>query len=225
MESKWYARGSWSRRAINERLRDRSVSATGVRPHARRTFQPGLLIIDFINGFADPLIFGGGNIKNAISATIEVLEEARRRKWPVAHARSVYASDGSDANVFTTKAPSLLRLTEDAHESAIVAELRPIDGELIVRKTVPSAFFETGLRSWLTTQKVDSLIVTGCTTSGCVRASVHDAMCCGFRPFVLEDCVGDRATEPHKANLFDMGQKNAEVLTFKEFRKQMTRPV
>ena len=177
--------------------------------------QPGLIIIDFNNGFADPAIFGGGNIKEAIISTVEVLQEARRRKWPVAHIRSVYADDQSDANVFTMKAPSLLRLTEHSHESAIVPELAPVAGELIVRKTVPSAFFETNLRSWLTMQKVDSLIVTGCTTSGCVRASVHDAMVCGFRPFVLEECVGDRAMEPHKANLFDMGQKNAEVLTFK----------
>lgn len=183
--------------------------------------QPGLIIIDFNNGFADPAIFGGGNIKEAILATVEVLQEARRRKWPVAHIRSVYADDQSDANVFTMKAPSLLRLTEHSHESAIVPELAPVAGELIVRKTVPSAFFETNLRSWLTMQKVDSLIVTGCTTSGCVRASVHDAMVCGFRPFVLEECVGDRAMEPHKANLFDMGQKNAEVLTFKTFLERL----
>ena len=183
--------------------------------------QPGLIIIDFNNGFADPAIFGGGNIKEAIISTVEVLQEARRRKWPVAHIRSVYADDQSDANVFTMKAPSLLRLTEHSHESAIVPELAPVAGELIVRKTVPSAFFETNLRSWLTMQKVDSLIVTGCTTSGCVRASVHDAMVCGFRPFVLEECVGDRAMEPHKANLFDMGQKNAEVLTFKTFLERL----
>jgi maleamate amidohydrolase len=183
--------------------------------------QPGLIIIDFNNGFADPAIFGGGNIKEAIISTVAVLQEARRRKWPVAHIRSVYADDQSDANVFTMKAPSLLRLTEHSHESAIVPELAPVAGELIVRKTVPSAFFETNLRSWLTMQKVDSLIVTGCTTSGCVRASVHDAMVCGFRPFVLEECVGDRAMEPHKANLFDMGQKNAEVLTFKTFLERL----
>jgi maleamate amidohydrolase len=187
--------------------------------------QPGLVIIDFINGFADPAIFGGGNIKEAIIATAKVLDEARRRKWPVAHVRSVYADDKSDANVFTMKAPSLLRLTEHSHDSAIVPELTPVAGELIVRKTVPSAFFETNLRSWLTMHKVDSLVVTGCVTSGCVRASVHDAMCCGFRPFVLEDCVGDRAIEPHKANLFDMAQKNAEVLSFKEFLDRLAQSV
>lgn len=182
---------------------------------------PGLLIIDFINGFADPLVFGGGNIREAIAATIPVLEEARRQRWPVAHVRTVFQDDGTDANVFTMKAPKLLALTEAAHETAIVPELRPVEGELVVRKTVPSAFFETGLRSWLTRHQVDSLVVTGCVTSGCVRASVHDAMCCGFRPFVLEDCVGDRALEPHRSNLFDMAQKNAEVLSFKEFKERL----
>ena len=187
--------------------------------------RPGLLIIDFINGFVDPLVFGGGNIKDAIACTVPVLEEARRRKWPVAHARTVFADDGADANVFSLKAPSLLRLTEDSHDTAIVSELRPITGELVVRKTVPSAFFEPGLRSWLTRHHVDSLVVTGCVTSGCVRASVHDAMCCGFRPFVLEDCVGDRAIEPHNANLFDMAQKYAEVLGFKDFLNRLANPV
>jgi maleamate amidohydrolase len=178
---------------------------------------PGLLIIDFINSFLDPATFGGGNIRDAMLSTVPVLAEARARGWPIAHTRVVYADDGSDANVFTMKAPSLLRLTEHVHETAIVPELAPREGELIVRKTVPSAFFETGLRSWLTRHHVDSLLIAGCVTSGCVRASVHDAMCSGFRPFVLEECVGDRAAEPHRANMFDMAQKNAEVLDFEAF--------
>lgn len=179
--------------------------------------RPALLIIDFINSFLDPAIFGGGNIRSAMTATIPVLAEARRRGWPCAHTRVVYADDGSDANVFSMKAPSLLRLTESSADTAIVPELAPLAGELIVRKNVPSAFFETGLRSWLTRHGVDSLLIAGCVTSGCVRASVHDAMCSGFRPYVLEECVGDRAIEPHRANLFDMAQKNAEVLGFEDF--------
>jgi maleamate amidohydrolase len=183
--------------------------------------QPGLLIVDFVNGFLDPLMFGGGNISSAMLATIPVLAEARRRGWPVAHTRIVFADDSSDANVFSLKAPSLLRLTESAPESAIVPQLRPIAGEAVVRKNVPSAFFETGLRSWLTARHVDSVLIAGCVTSGCVRASVVDAMSCGFRPYVLEDCVGDRASEPHRANLFDMAQKNAEVLDFEHLLRDL----
>ena len=90
-----------------------------------------------------------------------------------------------------------------------------------MRKTVPSAFFGTGLAAWLTGHGVGSLLVAGCTTSGCVRASVVDAMSHGFRPLVLEDCVGDRALGPHDANLFDMAQKNADVLPWATLRERL----
>lgn len=181
----------------------------------------GLLIIDFVRGFADPDAFGGGNIPEAIAATVPVLGEARRRGWPVAHTRIVFADDAGDHNVFAAKVPTLLALTETAARSAIVPELTPVEGELVVRKTVPSAFFETGLRSWLTQRGVETLLIAGTTTSGCVRASVIDAMSCGFKPVVLEDCVGDRALGPHESNLFDMGQKNADVLRFAEVLAQL----
>jgi maleamate amidohydrolase len=174
----------------------------------------GLLIVDFVVGFADPSAFGGGNIPPAIKATRIALDEARKRGWPVAHSRIVFADDASNANVFTAKVPTLLGLTENSPLSAIVPELAPVAGELVVRKTVPSAFFETGLRSWLTQRGVETLLIAGATTSGCVRASVIDAMSCGFRPVVLADCVGDRAIGPHESNLFDMGQKNADVMAF-----------
>jgi len=169
----------------------------------------GLLIVDFVNGFADP---GGGNIAPAIARTREVLAAARARGWPVAHSRIVYAEDGSDANVFSIKVPGMQTLTEHAPISAIVPELTPVAGELVVRKTVPSAFFGTGLAPWLTQRGVETLLVAGATTSGCVRASVVDAMCHGFRPVVLADCVGDRALGPHDANLFDIAQKYGDVI-------------
>ncbi|MBP2303396.1 isochorismatase family protein [Azospirillum picis] len=173
----------------------------------------GLLIVDFVNGFADPGSFGGGNIAEAIQATTGLLAQARARRWPVAHSRIVFADDASDANVFSLKVPSLLKLTEQSPLSAIVPQLAPREGELVVRKTVPSAFFGTGLAPWLTQRGVSTLVVAGTTTSGCVRASVIDAMSFGFRPVVLSDCVGDRALPPHDANLFDMDQKCADVMT------------
>lgn len=172
----------------------------------------GLLIVDFVNGFADPAIFGGGNIPAAIDRTVTVLAEARRRGWPVAHSRIVYADDGSDATIFSIKVPGMLTLTEAAPASAIVPQLTPAAGELVVRKTNPSAFFGTGLAPWLTQKGVETLLVAGCTTSGCVRASVVDAMGHGFRPVVLSDCVGDRALAPHEANLFDIAQKYGDVV-------------
>lgn len=172
----------------------------------------GLLIIDFVNGFADPNVFGGGNIKEAIQNTVPLLAEARKRGWPVAHSRIVFADDGADHNIFSLKVPSMLGLKEHDHNSAIVPELTPAQGELVVRKTVPSAFFGTSLAAWLAMRGVQTLVVSGAVTSGCVRASVVDAMQWGFRPLVVSDCVGDRAIAPHDANLFDMAQKYAVVM-------------
>jgi maleamate amidohydrolase len=173
----------------------------------------GLLIVDFVNGFADPAVFGGGNIAPAIERTVALLSHARERGWPVAHTRIVFADDDADENIFTLKVPGLLSLKEHAHNSAIVPQLTPREGELVVRKTVPSAFFGTSLAAWLALRGVQTLVIAGAVTSGCVRASVVDAMQCGFRPFVLSDCVGDRAVAPHDANLFDMAQTYAAVMT------------
>lgn len=176
----------------------------------------GLLIVDLVVGFADPAIFGGGNIPEAIERTTHALKFARESGWPVAHSRIVYAADGSDDNVFSLKVPGMATLTEDNPNSAIVPELTPAKGELVVRKVVPSAFFGTQLTPWLAQRGVQTLLVAGAVTSGCVRASVVDAMSFGFRPIVLSDCVGDRALGPHDASLFDMGQKYAAVLPLAE---------
>src|SRR5262249_3128998 len=153
----------------------------------------GLILVDFVRGFADPQQFGGGNIAEAVSNSIPVLAFFRERGLAVAHTRIVFAEDGSDANLFSAKVPGLLKLTEDSRASATVPELLPAAGELVVRKTLPSAFAGTGLAAWLVARRVETLTIVGCTTSGCVRATALDAMSNGFRPVVLEDCVGDRA--------------------------------
>jgi len=181
----------------------------------------GLLIVDFVNGFADPKAFGGGNITDAIANTRLVLADARQQGWPVAHSRIVFADDKADLNIFGLKVPPLADLGRDNPASAIVDDLAPAKGELVVCKTVPSAFFGTNLAAWLTQHAVRTLLIAGATTSGCVRASVVDAMSHGFRPFVLEDCVGDRALEPHRANLFDIQQKYGEVVPYPGLRGQL----
>ncbi|WP_371136806.1 isochorismatase family protein [Falsiroseomonas sp.] len=181
--------------------------------------RPALVIVDFVVGFADPAHFGGGNIAPAIEQTVHLLAFARRHRWPVAHTRVVYAEDGSDAGVFTLKAPSLLKLTEASPLSQIVPELAPRAGEHIVRKQGASGFFDTNLASWLRFQGADTVVVAGCTTSGCVRATVVDSLQHNFRTIVATDCVGDRALGPHEANLFDMGQKYADLKTRAEIEK------
>ena len=178
--------------------------------------KPALLIVDFQVGFADPEVFGGGNVREAVAATAPLLAEMRALGLPVAYTRAVFADDGSDAGVFGMKVPALKRLTDSADISQIVPELTPVHGEYVVRKTGPSAFFGTSLASWLNAKGVDTLMVTGATTSGCVRASVIDSISYNYRTTVVTDCCGDRALEPHEANLFDMGQKYADLMTASE---------
>lgn len=174
--------------------------------------RPALLVVDFVNGFYDPEILGGGNIPEAVTATVPLLAFAREKGLPVVFTRIVYAADGSDAGLWCEKVPRLRDLTEEAPASHVVPALAPRPGELVIRKTQASAFFDTPLAACLVARGVDTLIVTGCTTSGCVRATVIDAMSSNYRTVVVTDCVGDRALDPHRANLFDMGQKYSDLM-------------
>ena len=175
-----------------------------------------LIVIDFTNGFADPAVLGGGNIPAAIENTKILIEGGRERGWPIIYTRHVYAADGSNRGLFNVKLPTNDLLLEGSKAAEIVEELKPAPGDLVIDKQYPSAFFGTPLASWLAMRGIDTLVVAGCTTSGCVRATAVDAMCSGFRPIVARDCVGDRASGPHEANLFDLEQKYADVLSSNE---------
>jgi maleamate amidohydrolase len=181
----------------------------------------GLVLVDFVNAFVDAKQFGGPHIAQAVQQTVPLLEAFRKAKLPVAHTRVVFAEDGSTQNVFCLKVPPLALLTEHAHGSQTVPELAAVEGELVLRKTSASAFFSTGLSQWLRLRGVDTAVIVGCTTSGCVRATVVDAMQFNFRTIVVSDCVGDRAIEPHDANLFDMKQKYADVMLRDELIAQL----
>jgi maleamate amidohydrolase len=174
--------------------------------------KPALCVVDFVNGFVDPAIFGGGNILEAVAKTVPLLAAARQRGMPVAFSRVVYGEDGRDDCAFVRKVPALATLTETAPASQIVPQLTPLPDEAILRKTQPSAFFGTGYAELLRRQHVDTIIVAGCTTSGCVRATVVDAMSHDFRTILARDCVGDRSLAAHEANLFDIEQKYADLM-------------
>ena len=182
--------------------------------------RPALLIVDFQVGFADPDVFGGGNVKKAVAATRPLLEGMREIGAPVAYTRAVFDAAAGDGGTFALKVPGLMKLADNAAISQIVPELAPSAGELIVKKIGPSAFFGTALMSWLAARSVDTLIVAGATTSGCVRASVIDSCSYALRTIVAEDCCGDRAIGPHNANIFDMGQKYADVMQASEALKK-----
>lgn len=184
---------------------------------------PALLVIDFINGFNDPDQFGGGGIPEAIDRTAELLDTARHMDIPVAYTTHVYAADGSDHGVFNMKSPGLAKLVPGSDATRVVDRLAPRDGERVIAKHYPSAFTHTDLAAWLARRGVDTTIVTGCTTSGCVRATVVDAMSNGFRPIVPRECSGDRADGPHRANLFDIDQKYGDVMPLGEVLDELER--
>ena len=172
----------------------------------------GLLIVDSVNGFVDVDQFGGPMIEAASRQTVGLLEAFRSLGLPVVHTRVVLEDAGSTLNHFARKVKPLQKLTEHAHGAQIVPWLTPVAGEWVLRKRSASAFFNTGLADGLRFRGVDTVVVTGCTTSGCVRASVVDSLQHDFRTVVVTDCVADRAIEPHTANLFDMGQKYADLI-------------
>lgn len=178
--------------------------------------QSALLIIDFQVGFSLPSVFGGFNINEAIANTAKLLKAARAAKIPVAHVRFATECGGVDIGTFAIKVPSLKKLSPDSENAQFVESVKPKKGEWVSIKRHSSAFFGTNLASWLSFVGADTLFITGCTTSGCVRASTIDASAYGLRPMVVTDCVGDRAEAPHNASIFDMGQKYADLLTSKE---------
>ena len=182
---------------------------------------PALLIIDFINGFNDPDKFGGGGIQEAIDRTAELLGVARHMDLPVVYTAHVYAEDGSEDGIFNLKSPGLAKLKRGSREVQVVDELEPRAGERVLEKHYPSGFCNTDLAAWLARRGVDTAIVTGCTTSGCVRATVVDAMSNGFRPIVPRECSGDRAAGPHEANLFDIDQKYGDVMPLEEVVREL----
>lgn len=181
----------------------------------------GLVLVDFVNGFVDVDQLGGPHIEQAAQATRPLLDWFRSRQLPIVHTRVVFEEDGSNHNVFALRVKPLQKLTEHAPGSQIVPLLTPLPGEWVIRKQSASAFFETGLAGWLHLRGVDTAVIVGCTTSGCVRATVVDAMQNNFRAVVISDCVGDRAMEPHEANLFDMQQKYADVMSRNTFVEQL----
>jgi maleamate amidohydrolase len=181
----------------------------------------GLLLVDFVNSFVDSRQLGGPAIQSAVDSTVPLLAAFRKWCFPIAHTRVVFEADGSDRNVFSSRVKALQGLTEHAVGSQIVQALKPQPPELVIRKQGASAFFNTPLADWLRLHAVDTLVVTGCTTSGCVRATVVDAVQHNFRTVVVSDCVGDRAAEPHDANLFDMGQKYADIMRRDDLLKHL----
>ena len=180
--------------------------------------RPALLIIDFVRAYLvkDSPLYAG--VEAAHASARALLAAARAARIPVLHTNVVFQPGGRDGGVFFRKVPALRCFEAGAHpELAAFAEgLEPIAGETVVSKQYASAFFGTSVASFFAKEQVDTVFVTGCTTSGCVRASVIDAFSYGFRVMVPEPCSGDQEEAAHKANLLDVARRYADVLTMEE---------
>lgn len=174
--------------------------------------KPALLVIDLINAFTDPATDLGADVSGVLDRTADLLEAFREAGLPRYFTTVAFEESYGDAGRFIEKVPALreLRLGSDAVE--VDDRVAPVGDERVVLKKYASAFFGTDLETELTTHRVDTLVLAGVTTSGCVRATAVDSLQHGYRTIVPADAVGDRAEGPHRANLFDIDAKYGDVV-------------
>jgi maleamate amidohydrolase len=185
--------------------------------------KPALVVIDFMKGYTDPEspLFAPDVVK-AVSASAPLIEQARSQDIPVIHTNILYHSGFMDGGVWLKKAPVMKAMVKGNPYAEFCDAVAPLESELIFTKQYASAFFGTSLSSTLTALGVDTVVLLGCSTSGCIRASAVDAMQYGFRPIVVRECVGDRHSEPHEANLFDIDSKYGDVVLREEVMEYLS---
>jgi len=175
--------------------------------------KPALLVIDFTLAYTtrgSPFFAEG--VARAVAATLPLLAAARAARIPVIHTRVEYHPSGLDGGFFVRKVPALRKMVAGEKLAQIDPVVAPLPEEVVLVKQYPSPFFATPLAAMLTALRVDTLILTGCSTSGCVRAGAIDGLQHGYRVIVPRECVGDRHDGPHDANLFDIQAKYGDVL-------------
>lgn len=175
--------------------------------------RPALLLIDFVQGYFDPACDLYAGVEEALASALRIRKVAHEIGIPVILTHQVYHPKAIDGGRFFEKSRPLRYFLAGNPMGAWPEGLTPTEDELVISKQYPSAFFATSLASTLTSLGVDNVILTGLTTSGCVRASCVDAMSHGFITTVVRDACGDRHPAPHEANLFDMNAKYADVVS------------
>ncbi len=184
--------------------------------HAAQSWgkRPALILIDFAQAYFEPTspLFGGEGCRTALQSALRLREIAHESGVPVVLTEVLYRKGGEDGGVFFRKTPVLSCFVKGAPTQAFADSLVPRDDETVVTKQYPSAFFGTSLAAMLTAMGADTVVLTGVTTSGCVRATCVDAMSHGFVTLVAREAVGDRDPRPHEANLYDMNAKYADVI-------------
>lgn len=172
-----------------------------------------LLIVDVVEAYLQPdsPLYAEGFVR-ALESNIRLVAEARALGIPVIFTNVLYSADGLNGGIFYRKVPALKAYLPGSPLAAFSPRLLPLPNEMVFTKQYASAFFGTSLAATLTALGVDTVVLTGFSTSGCVRASTLDAMQHGFVPYVVREACGDRDARPHESNLFDLQSKYAEVV-------------
>jgi maleamate amidohydrolase len=174
--------------------------------------KPALLLVDFVQAYFEPGCDLYAGVDAALASALRLREAAHAAGVHVILTRVTYHESGIDGGRFFEKATPLRNFLPGSPTASWPDGLMPRPDELIIPKQYPSAFFGTSLASTLTAAGIDTVLLTGLSTSGCVRATCVDCMSHGFRTIVVRDACGDRHPAPHEANLFDMNAKYADVV-------------
>ena len=190
-----------------------SDAEAGFARHLEPGARPALVLVDFARAYFEPGAQLYMGLDDCLSSAARLLAAARAAGILVVHTRVSFVEGGIDGGLFFRKVGALETFVGDNRLGEIMPEVAPLPGEPVLVKQYASAFFGTSLASTLQSNGVDTLIIAGVSTSGCIRATAVDAIQYGFVPLVVRDAVGDRADGPHEANLYDLQAKYAEVVS------------
>ncbi len=194
---------------------DTNYAKAGYHAAQTRGARPALVLVDFAHAYFDPdaPLYGGEGCVAARDHAIRLADAARAADAPVIFTEVKYQPGGGDGGAFYAKVPALSCFDAGTDTQKLVEGLSVEPGDLMITKQYPSAFFGTSLAATLQFMKIDTLIIGGLTTSGCVRATCIDSISSGFVTLIAEQACGDRAEGPHQANLFDMSAKYADLIS------------
>lgn len=187
--------------------------------------QPALIVIDLINAFTDPDTSLGSDVTGVLEQTDRLLTAFREHDLPRYFTTVAFEDSYGDAGRFIEKVPALRELRLGTEAVEVDDRIAPVNNERVILKKYASAFFGTDLQTELTTHRVDTLVLAGVTTSGCIRATAVDSLQHGYRTIVPADAVGDRAEGPHQANLFDINAKYGDVVATDDVLEHLSHDV
>jgi maleamate amidohydrolase len=186
--------------------------------------RPAVIVVDLMRGFTDPACPLGSDLDGVVRATRRILAIARQRRVPILFTAIEYAEGLADAGLWPRKIPALTTLAQGSPWTELDARLKRRPTEPVVWKKYASAFFGTDLASRLICLRIDTLVLVGATTSGCIRATAIDGIQYGYRVVIPREGVGDRAHLPHEVNLFDIDGKYGDVTSLGAVLRHLRRP-